>query len=88
MGDSKKSEKQKDKSKPKLSLFKQLDEQEERKIRKLFFTFLDSIVLISFSFSVYFTYMKDYTRTILFLCLGCLLLLFFIVRGLLKHHKD
>lgn len=71
-----------------INLFQKLDEQEERKIRKLFFTFLDSIVLISFSFSVYFTYMKDYTRTILFLCLGCLLLLFFIVRGLLKHHRD
>ncbi len=70
------------------SLFKRLDEQEERKVRKLFFTFLDSIVLISFSFSVYFTYIKDYTRTILFLCLGCLVLLFFIVRGLLKHHRE
>jgi predicted membrane channel-forming protein YqfA (hemolysin III family) len=70
------------------SLFQKLDEQEEKKVRKLFFTFLDSIVLISFSFSVYFTYLKDYTRTILFLCLGCLLLLFFIVRGLLKHHRE
>lgn len=70
------------------SLFKKLDEQEERKVRKLFFTFLDSIVLISFSFSVYFTYIKDYTRAILFLCLGCLLLLFFIIRGLLKHHQE
>lgn len=86
MGDDKKESKKK--SFELGSLFKKLDEQEERKIRKLFFTFLDSIVLISFSFSVYFTYLKDYTRTILFLCLGCLLLLFFIVRGLLKHHKE
>ena len=58
-----------------------------KKMKKLFFTFLDSVILISFSLSVYFTYFQDYTRTILFLLIGCSLLMFFIVRGILKSTK-
>ena len=54
---------------------------------KLFFTFLDAFILFSFGLSVYFTFVQDYTRTILFMVIGTLGLLFFIVRGLLKAHK-
>jgi hypothetical protein len=57
-------------------------------MKKLFFTFLDSLILLSFALSVYFTYFQDYTRTILFMAIGCLLLMFFIVRGILKTAKS
>jgi len=59
-----------------------------KRIKKLFFTFLDSIVLLSFALSVYFTYFGDYTKTILFLSIGFLLLMFFIVRGIIKSAKS
>jgi len=61
---------------------------DEDRIKKLFFTFLDSIILLSFGLSIYFTYIQDYIRTILFLAIGCLLLMFFIVRGILKSTGD
>ena len=55
------------------------------KTKKLFFTFLDAIILLCFALAVYFTLVEDYTRTILFLVIGTLLLMFFIVRGVAKH---
>ena len=59
----------------------------KEKANKLFLTFLDSIILLSFGLSVYFTLIQDYMRTILFLVLGTLLLMFFIVRGIIKTTK-
>jgi uncharacterized membrane protein HdeD (DUF308 family) len=59
----------------------------QEKANKLFLTFLDSIILLSFGLSVYFTLIQDYMRTILFLVLGTLLLMFFIVRGIIKTTK-
>jgi len=64
------------------------EEKSLKRMKKLFFTFLDAIILLSFGLSVYFTYLLDYTRTILFLAIGCLLLMFFIVRGILKSTGD
>ena len=60
---------------------------EKRKAKKLFFTFLDAIILLSFSLAVYFTLIQDYMRTILCMSLGTLFLMFFIVRGILKVHS-
>jgi hypothetical protein len=60
---------------------------DKKKAKKLFFTFLDSVILLSFGLAIYFTLMQDYVRTILFLVLGTLLLMFFIVRGILKTTK-
>ncbi len=54
------------------------------KLKKLFFTFMDSIILLSFALSVYFTLIQDYVRTILSMAIGVLLLMFFIIRGVLK----
>ena len=70
------------------SIWKFNKERDLKKVKKLFFTLLDSIILLSFSLSIYFTYFQDYTRTILFLSIGCLLLMFFIVRGILKSNKN
>lgn len=59
-----------------------------KKVKKLIFTLLDSVILLSFSSSIYFTYLGDYTKTILLLSLGCLLLMFFIVRGIIKSSRS
>ncbi|MEK6827054.1 MAG: hypothetical protein AABX99_01050 [Nanoarchaeota archaeon] len=59
---------------------------DKEKMKKLFFTFLDAIILLSFGLSVYFTLIQDYMRTILFMVFGTLFLMFFIVRGILRVH--
>jgi len=60
---------------------------EKSKAKKLFFAFLDAVILLSFSLAVYFTLIQDYMRTILCMSLGTLFLMFFIVRGILKAHR-
>jgi len=72
----------------KRSIWKFNKERDLKRVKKLFFTLLDSIILLSFSLSIYFTYFQDYIRTILFLCLGFLLLMFFIVRGIIKASRN
>lgn len=70
-----------------LAYLKQKEKYEEKRIKRVFFTLLDALILISFVFAIYFTYYQDYVRTILFLVLGILFLMFFIVRGLIRKHK-
>jgi hypothetical protein len=57
---------------------------DKKSAMKLFFTFLDIVILLSFSLSVYFTLIQDYMRTILCMVIGTLFLMFFIVRGILR----
>jgi len=57
---------------------------DKKSAMKLFFTFLDTVILLSFSLSVYFTLIQDYMRTILCMVIGTLFLMFFIVRGILR----
>ncbi len=66
-----------------------LNKEEEygARTKRIFFTVLDGIILISFVLSLYSIYTKDYTNTILFLALGTLLLLFFTIRGILRDKK-
>jgi hypothetical protein len=55
-----------------------------KKVKRTFYIFLDVILLASFSLALYSTYVKDYTRTILFLAMGTLLLIFFIIKKAFK----
>ena len=60
------------------------EEKKSKLIKRAFYVFLDIITLISFSLSLYFTCAEDYTKTILFLVIGTLLLLFFITKKAFK----
>jgi len=62
-------------------------EGKKEKAKHLFLAFLDAVILLSFSLSVYFTLVQDYMRTILFMSLGTLFLMFFIIRGILRANK-
>lgn len=70
-----------------LAFLRQKEKFEERKIKRIFFTLLDVLILVSFMLAIYSTCQQDYLRTILFLVLGILLLMFFIIRGILKKSK-
>ena len=54
--------------------------------KKIFFTFLDAIILVCFTLAVYFSLVKDYVQTTIFLAMGTLLLIFFIVRGVARQY--
>jgi len=73
--------------KKEISVLKQKDEFKSRNAKRIFFIFLDIIILVSFALAIYFTLIMDYTRVILFLVLGSLLLLFFIMRKLVKQKR-
>ena len=61
--------------------------EEKENMKRLFFTLLDSVILLSFGLSLYFILIGDFIKTILFLAVGTLLLMFFIVRGILSTTK-
>jgi hypothetical protein len=61
------------------------DEFKSRNAKRIFFIFLDVVILIAFSLAIYFTLVMDYMKVILFLVMGSLLLLFFIIRKLVKR---
>lgn len=63
-------------------------ETDPKKVRRLVFTFFDSLILLSFATSMYVVSSGDYPTTILFLVFGSLLSLFFVVRGLVKIFKS
>ncbi|MDD5012627.1 MAG: hypothetical protein PHQ66_03225 [Candidatus Nanoarchaeia archaeon] len=70
-----------------LLVMKKEDEFKSRAAKRIFFIFLDIIILVSFSLTIYFTLIMDYTKVILFLVLGSLLLLYFVMRKLVKQKK-
>jgi len=55
------------------------------RVKRVFYILLDIIILVSFSLALYYTCTQDYTRTILFLAIGTLLLMFFIVKRAFKR---
>jgi hypothetical protein len=57
------------------------------RIKRVFYSLLDIIILVSFSLALYFTCVKDYTNTIIYLIIGTLLLLFFIVKRAFKGKR-
>ena len=70
--------------------FKLLEKKEEYKskmIKRIFYVFLDIIILLSFLLSLYFTYIQNYVKTILFLATGSLLLIFFVLGRIFKDKK-
>lgn len=60
------------------------DEFKSRTAKRIFFIFLDMVILIAFSLAIYFTLVMDYMKVILFLVMGSLLLLYFIIRKLVR----
>jgi len=65
-------------------ILEQKQENQSKMIKRTFYTIFDVIILFSFSLSLYFTYFQDYTKTILFLVIGSLLLIFFSLKEILK----
>jgi len=62
----------------------QKGEENYRKIKRVFFVLMDIITISAFALALYYTYFEDYTKTILFLVIGTLILMYFIVRGVIR----
>jgi|WetSurMetagenome_2_1015567.scaffolds.fasta_scaffold1245233_1 hypothetical protein len=61
------------------------EDEVSHRVKRVFYILLDIIILVSFSLALYYTCAQDYTRTILFLAIGTLLLMFFIVKRAFKR---
>jgi hypothetical protein len=70
-----------------IMIMKQKEGYENRKRRRTLFTLLDLIMIVSFGLSIYFGYVGDYTKVILFLIIASIPLVYFIVRRILKNKK-
>jgi len=70
-----------------ILLLRQQEEVRSRRAKRIFYIFLDIILLASFSLSLYSTYLQDYMRTVLFLAIGSLLLIFFILKRAFKKKR-
>jgi L-asparagine transporter-like permease len=74
-------------TKEQIKLLKQREEYESHKAKRAFFIILDIITLSAFILALYYTYFEDYTKVILFLVIGTVILMYFIVRGILRKKK-
>lgn len=71
----------------KFRFLEQKERYQSRIIKRMFYIFLDIIILVSFGLSLYSAYFQDYTKTILFLAIGTLLLIFFILKKAFRSKK-
>jgi len=58
---------------------------EERRRRRMWFTFLDIIIIVAFALAIYSIYAKQYINMVLFVIIGAIPLVYFIVRRVLKN---
>ncbi len=71
-------------TKANIMLLRQKEEYESKRAKRIFFIILDVITISAFMLALYFTYFQDYTKVILFLVTGTLILMYFLIRGVLK----
>ena len=74
----------KEQAKAELMVMKAQDRYEGKKRRRMFFSFLDIIIIVSFGAAIYSAYIRDYQNAIWFMAIGFLPLVYFIVRRILK----
>ncbi len=74
-------------TKSEIMLLKQKEEYESHKAKRAFYIILDIIALSAFILALYYTFFEDYTKVILFLVTGTLILMYFIVRAVLKKRR-
>jgi len=75
------------KVKEQILLLKQKEEYESKKAKRAFYIILDIITLSAFILALYYTYFEDYTKVIIFLSVGTLILMYFIVRAVLRKRR-
>lgn len=74
-------------TKEEIMLLRQKQEYESKKAKRAFFIILDVITLSAFVLSLYYTYFREYTQTIIFLSIGTLILMYFLIRGALRKNE-
>jgi len=76
-----------DQAKAEIMIMKQRERYENRKRRRIFFTLLDFVIIIAFGLTIYSVYISNYINAILFLVIGGLPLVYFIVRRILRNKR-
>jgi len=76
-----------DQAKAEIMVMRQQEKYEGRKRRRMLFTLLDIIIIVSFGLAIYSVYVSDYINAILFLIIGSLPLAYFIIRRTLRDKQ-
>jgi len=71
-------------AKAEIMVMKQKERQEDRKRRRMLFNFLDIVIVLAFALAIYSVYVANYTNAVLFLIIGGVPLIYFIVRRVLR----
>jgi len=74
-------------TKSEIMFLKQKEEYESKKAKRAFYIILDIITLSAFVLALYYTYFEEYTKVILFLVTGTVILMYFIVRAVLRKKR-
>lgn len=77
----------KEMAKAEIMVMKHRERYEDKKRRRMLFTLLDIIIIISFGLSIYLFYNENYLKAILFLVIASIPLAYFIIRRILKNKK-
>lgn len=77
----------KEMAKAEIMVKKHDDHREDRKRGRRLFNFLDLIIVVSFGLAIYSVYISNYKNAILFLIIGSVPLIYFILRRVLKNKK-
>lgn len=78
----------KEQAKAEIMIMKHQESYEGRKRRRLLFTLLDIIMILSFILAIYFVYQSEFLKGIIFLIIAAIPLAYFIIRRILKNNKS
>lgn len=79
--------KPKEMAKAEIMLLREKDRLADKARRRKLFTLLDGIMALSFILSIYFVFISQYIKAVLFLIIAILPLTYFILRRVLKNKK-
>ena len=71
-----------------IMLMRQREGYENRKRRQMFFTFLDIIAILGFLVGIFSIYKGNLLNGILSISLGIIILLYFIIRNMIRKKKN
>ncbi len=73
-----------DQAKAEIMVMKAQEKYEDKIRRRKLFTILDFVIVIAFGLAMYSIWIKEYLNTVLFLVVGAVPLVYFIIRRILK----
>lgn len=74
-------------AKAEIMVMKHHEKRDDKRRRRRLFNLLDIIILVGFVLAIYSVYVTEYIKAILFLIIGSVPLIYFLIRRVLKNKK-